>query len=59
MNDVVKAAAEELVARLGAAATEWVQNRITLLKAAGDMRAADEAYQLLTAVERVLAQRCP
>lgn len=49
-------AAKELVERMGAAALPWMRERIADLSHDRDPRALDDAYRVLTVVERLLAR---
>ncbi len=56
-NDVIRRSAREVVDRLGAAAIEYMHNRIAAIEKSGTLRQGDQAYLLLTAVEDIIEKR--
>jgi hypothetical protein len=53
-NNKIPKSARELVDRLGNEAITYMHNRIEMKRIADDPREVDQAYQLLSAVEKIL-----
>ncbi len=53
-NDVIRRSAREVVDRMGSTAIDYMHDRISAFELDGAPRDRDQAYLLLTAVERIL-----
>jgi len=53
-NNMIRRSAREVVDRLGSSAIDYMHNRIAALETNGTPRERDQAYLLLTAVERIV-----
>ncbi len=57
MSKEITRSAKELIGRIGDEAVPYMLKRIKELQATGDRRKADQAYQLLTEVERLMMEK--
>ena len=55
-NDKIRQSAREVVDRLGLSAIDYMRNRIAAMDTNGTLRERDQAYRLLTAVERIVEE---
>ena len=53
-NDKIRQSAREVVDRLGSSAIDYKQDRIATMETNGTLQERDQAYRLLTAVERIV-----
>jgi hypothetical protein len=57
MDAEITKSARELIERVGNEAVPYMLKRIKQLQSAGKQREADQAYQLLTEVERLFVEK--
>ena len=57
MSKEITRSAQELIGRIGDGAVPYTLKRIKKLQATGDRREADQAYQLLTELERLVTEK--
>ncbi len=55
-NDEIRESARKLVDRLGTSAIDYVQERIATMETNGTPQERDQAYRLLSAVERIIEE---